>query len=133
MVALLALIPGMGVASSIISGVVTYLLSCRTCMVILALLTAFVVGDIYGRTKATKACHAAEAQAEAREAKREAAINKQTADDAAKKATELEAQSDALEKKVSDYADTIKALTPKLAACRLATGADMRRLRDIAK
>lgn len=129
---LLALIPGGSMIAGAVGGVASYILQCRTCMILLGLLIAFAVGDIRGHQKANATCQAAALQAKLDAAQRDAKISAAAAQAAKDGKDEADKLALDLQEKLKENANEIAKLTGAQAQCRAATDADSRRLHNLA-
>jgi septal ring factor EnvC (AmiA/AmiB activator) len=127
---LVSLIPGAGPVVAGIGYVLGMLWRCKPCLIAMALLAAFVWGDIRATRKERAACKAADLSMQLKAKERDLAIKEDTVKFAQQKVDELTQQTTDLKKKVSDYD---KALTDsKAGACPISDD-NARRLRGITR
>lgn len=104
------------------------ILRCKPCLIALAIIAAFITGDIRGHRLSDAKCKAADIAMQLKAAQRDASIAADTAKLAKQQADELSKANDDLNRKVTDYETVIaKRGGP---GCPL-TGDDVRRLRNI--
>lgn len=115
MLGLLSFIPGIGPIAQVVSSVATFIIKCKPCLIAIAILAAYITGDVRGRHIEGQKCKAADIAQQLAATKRDANIAKDEADAQRARAAQLEDEKTGLQKQVDDLAKL-----PKVAAaCRL--------------
>lgn len=117
-------IPGFLPAAISIIGII---LRCKPCLIALAVVTAFIVGDVRGHRLSDAKCRAADIAMQLKAAQRDATIQADTLKQREQEIKDLAAESSGLKKQRDQYAELAKT-----GACPI--GDDRaRRLRDITR
>ena len=127
MFAILGLIPGFGAIASVAGAVISFILSCRPCLIALAILAAFIWGDIHGNASRAKKCRADDLAAQLAAVKRDNDAKAETIRFNENQVKDLQGESGRLRAERDEYAHL-----SKTGSC--AIGDDRaRRLRGIAR
>lgn len=115
MLSLLSFIPGIGPVAQVVSSVATFIIKCKPCLIAIALLAAYITGDVRGRHIEGQKCKANDIAQQLAATKRDAGIAQSEAEAQRQRAAQLETENAGLQKQVDDLAK----LPPVAAACRL--------------
>lgn len=130
MLGLLAAAPGVASVFNVGSAVFGAILRCTVCMIAIAIAAAFIAGDIRGKHKAEGVCQADKLRAELATKNADIENARRAAADATLRASAIQVDVDAANKRADDYAEELK--KRPVPSCGL-TDADLRRLRPASR